>query len=126
MRLLLASTILAALTATAHAEMKVSFEWGPTKKCFDPNSPPFKLSGVPSGTAALDFHMTDKNAPNFNHGGGQVPFKGETSLPYGAFKYKGPCPPSGTHTYVFTVKALDANGKVLAMAKAQRDFAHQA
>ena len=124
MRLMLACSILAGLTAAAHAGMRVDFDWGPTKKCFDVNSPPFKLSGVPEGTASLDFQMTDRNAPGFHHGGGRVAYKGQSSLPYGAFKYKGPCPPSGSHSYVFTVKALDGHGKALATAKASRDF-HQ-
>jgi hypothetical protein len=122
MRLLLASSIILGLTTMAYADMGVSFDWGPTKKCFDPDSPPFKLSGVPGGTASLDFRMTDRNAPDFVHGGGKVAYKGQNSLSYGAFKYKGPCPPSGAHSYVFTVKALDAKGKTLATAKAQRDF----
>ena len=124
MRLLLACSIIAGLTTVAHADMRVSFEWGPTKKCFDVNSPPFKLSGVPSGTASLDFQMTDRNAPTFHHGGGRVAYKGQASVPYGAFKYKGPCPPSGVHTYAFTVKALDGRGKTLATAEASQDFSH--
>ncbi|MBN9275364.1 MAG: hypothetical protein J0J15_35015, partial [Mesorhizobium sp.] len=49
---------------------------------------------------------------------------GQTALPYGAFHYKGPCPPDPTkpHTYRLTMQALDANGAVLATAKAQRRF----
>ena len=32
-------------------------------------------------------------------------------------KYKGPCPPSGTHRYIFTIYALDINGNKLSEAK---------
>jgi len=65
--------------------------------------------------------MIDRNNPH-NHGGGKVAYSGQKSLAYGAFRYKGPCPPSGSHTYQFTVKAIDAKGKVLATAKAQKPF----
>lgn len=116
MRMMLAGSILLAMGSAANAEMSISFEWGPTKKCFDPNSPPIHLSGVPEGTVELDFMLSDLDAPNFQHGGGTVAYKGQSSLPYGAFKYKGPCPPSGSHTYVISVRALDASGKTLATA----------
>ena len=55
-------------------------------------------------------------------GEARLPIKGKNSLPYGAFKYKGPCPPMGTHYYKFTVKALDAKGKVLEKASAKQPF----
>lgn len=103
--------------------MGISFEWGPTKKCFDAKSPPIKLSDVPQGTTQLDVKMVDTNAMSFNHGGGKVAYKGQAALPYGAVKYKGPCPPSGTHYYSITVKALDASGKTLATAKDKKPFA---
>lgn len=104
------------------AGMSVSFDWGPTKKCFDPKSPPFSITGVPTGTRTLTFRMVDRNAPDFDHGGGEVAFGGQRAIPYGAFRYRGPCPPQGSHTYAWTVKALDAGGKVLATGTAQRKF----
>ncbi|MDX8529763.1 hypothetical protein RFM41_10450 [Mesorhizobium sp. VK25A] len=79
------------------------------------------LSGVPSGTAKLQIRMTDSNSA-FEHGGGTVAYKGQTSLPYGEFRYKGPCPDSGTHFYNITVKAVDASGKVLASGSASQPF----
>ena len=82
-------------------------DWGPTMKCFDPQSPPIEVSGVPQGTAKLDIRMIDLDMPSYPHGGATVAWSGESSLPYGAFRYRGPCPPS-PHTYEFTVKALDA------------------
>jgi phosphatidylethanolamine-binding protein (PEBP) family uncharacterized protein len=117
----LATCFFLALISPAAADMSVSFDWGPTKKCFDPKSPPMKITGVPAGTANLDIRMTDRNS-DYNHGGGKVAYKGQTSLPYGAFKYQGPCPPTGSHTYSFAVKAIDAEGKTLATAKASRKF----
>ncbi|WP_420960081.1 phospholipid-binding protein [Brucella sp. IR073] len=111
------------LGGSAHAaDMSVSFEWGPTKKCFDPKSPPFKLASVPAETKTLEFRMVDMNALAYNHGGGKLPYNGQAAVPYGAFRYQGPCPPSGSHTYSWTVKALDAKGKVLATAKARKMF----
>lgn len=111
-----------AVVSSASA-MRASFEWGPTKKCFDSNTPPIKLTDVPKGTTQLEVKMVDTNAMDFNHGGGKVAYTGQSSLPYGAVKYKGPCPPSGTHFYSITVKALDANGKTLATAKDKKPFA---
>ena len=122
MRLIFAGLIsLAMVSAAAAADMKASFDWGPTKKCFDTKSPPFKLSAVPDGTAKLDIRMKDLNAPNYPHGGGKVAYNGQKSLEYGAFRYKGPCPPQ-RHKYRFTIKALDAKGKALATTTADRLF----
>jgi phosphatidylethanolamine-binding protein (PEBP) family uncharacterized protein len=119
-RIGLTAALLFSGSALAHAEMTVSFEWGPTKKCFDSKSPPMQLSGVPENTKTLDIRMVDLNSP-YEHGGGKVAYSGNNALPYGAFKYQGPCPPE-QHTYQFTVKALDAGGKTLATAKARKTF----
>ncbi|TCR07286.1 phospholipid-binding protein [Neorhizobium sp. JUb45] len=121
MRIALTVLFSLSLTTVALADMKASVEWGPTKKCFDSKSPPISLSGVPAGTVKLDIKMVDMDAMSYNHGGGKVDYKGQQSLPYGAFRYSGPCPPM-RHTYRFTVKALDAVGKTLATAKASKDF----
>jgi phosphatidylethanolamine-binding protein (PEBP) family uncharacterized protein len=123
------SNLLTAIAAAAilpfvstHADaMRLSFEWGPTTDCFDPNSPPIELSDVPDGTSRLRFRMVDLDAPAFVHGGGTANYAGKDSLPYGTFRYKGPCPPS-PHTYEISVEALDAGGKVLAEAKDRKRF----
>ena len=114
-----AATLL--ITGTCASAMELSFSWGPTKKCFDSKSPPMTVSKVPNGTEKLKFKMVDRNAMGYRHGGGTVEFKGSGNLPYGAFRYKGPCPPS-PHTYEFTVQAIDMSGKVLAKATARRKF----
>jgi phosphatidylethanolamine-binding protein (PEBP) family uncharacterized protein len=106
---------------TAASAMGLSFAWGPTKKCFDPKSPPMTISAAPSGTKNLRIHMTDLDAPDYPHGGGTVAYAGNGKLSYGAFRYRGPCPPS-PHTYRMTVEALDGAGKVLATATAKRRF----
>lgn len=120
--LISAATFIVSSNALA-ADIGVTFEWGPTKKCFDSKSPPIKLSNVPQGTAKLLIKMIDQNASSFDHGDGSVAFKGQSQLPYGAFKYKGPCPPSGTHFYKITVKAVDASGKTLGSGSATQPFA---
>ncbi|MGQ7793948.1 phospholipid-binding protein [Faunimonas sp. B44] len=119
---LLALVVLAATSpSNAAAAMQASFDWGPTKSCFDSNSPPISLSGVPKGTAALDIRMKDLNVPGYPHGGGRVAYTGQKQLAYGAFRYKGPCPPE-PHIYEFTIRALDAGGRELASAKARKRF----
>lgn len=89
-------------------------------------SPPLEIAGVPPGTKALALVMDDPDAPKgtWTHWtwwdfpastmrigkgveekrvGGVV---GTTSD--GSLGYHGPCPPSGTHRYVFRVFALAA------------------
>jgi phosphatidylethanolamine-binding protein (PEBP) family uncharacterized protein len=117
---LAAAAAVACLPLTAFA-MGLSFDWGPTKACFDPKSPPMSVSDVPAGTKRLRIHMTDLDAPRFHHGGGTVAYEGSGKLAYGAFSYKGPCPPK-PHTYRFTAEALDGSGKVLATATAKKRF----
>ncbi|WP_428699833.1 phospholipid-binding protein [Stappia sp.] len=120
MRILLAAIAFVCSVSAASA-MSMSFTWGPTAKCFDSKSPPISLSKVPKGTVKLRFKMVDLNAINYNHGGGTVGYAGKNKLPYGAFRYRGPCPPT-RHTYEIRVEALDSAGKVLANAKGRRAF----
>jgi phosphatidylethanolamine-binding protein (PEBP) family uncharacterized protein len=107
--------------STAASAMGLSFVWGPTQKCFDFKSPPMTVSNVPAGTKKLRIHMTDLNAPDYPHGGGTVAYSGNGKLAYGAFRYRGPCPPA-PHIYRMTAEALDAGGQVLATATAKRRF----
>lgn len=114
--------VLAALTAGgASADMALSFRWGPTRACLDPNSPPIRVSGLPKGTVALRIRMRDMDAPEFNHGTASVAVSGDAALPYGAFLYRGPCP-AGRHTYRITAEALDNRGYVVGKASASRPF----
>lgn len=81
-------------------------------------SPPLAWSGVPDGTAAFALVVDDPDARGFVHWlVADIP-SGTTSLEegsaagiqggndFGRTGYGGPCPPSGTHRYVFTVHAL--------------------
>ena len=106
------------LGASSAFAFSASFTW-----CS--GSPRFTLSDVPSGTAKLDFHMTDLNKPSFHHGGGTVDYRGQGEVPCGAFAkgFVGPSPsPGEVHTYEFTVKALGANGAPLATTTARRKY----
>jgi len=114
-----AAALVFLVSASAAQSMTVTAEWGPTKACFDPKSPPMTIAGSPAGTAKFAISMADLQS-SFLHGGGTVAVNGG-KLPYGAFSYKGPCPPAGQrHFYQFTVKALDAHGKILTTAKSAK------
>ena len=86
-------------------------------------SPPLAWSGVPHDAAAVALVVDDPDAPSgtFTHWvvldisltttdspEGGVPAGGvQASSSAGGASYAGPCPPSGTHHYRFTVSALD-------------------
>lgn len=110
----------------ATADFTISFDWGDIPDCRTgrPNtvgSPAFVLRGLPAGTTAVQFRLKDLNVPGYNHGGGTVKVSRDGKLPFGVFKYKSPCPPSGTHTYEWTATAKAGN-KTLATAKARRNY----
>lgn len=84
--------------------------------------PPLTISGTPEKAKSLTLIVDDPDAPGgvWVHGvlfnippdtqvlgeGKQPPgVSGKNS--WGGVGYKGPCPPSGTHRYVFTLYALD-------------------
>ncbi len=92
-------------------------------------SPPLAWSGVPDGTRSLALVCEDPDAPRgtWTHWllyrippdvralPEWVPTRPELddgsrqgTNDFGAVGYGGPCPPSGTHRYVFTLYALDA------------------
>ncbi len=114
-------------------------------------SPALEWSGAPQGATAFALLVEDPDASNFVHwvafdltasaSGGlaeglsespDAPPQGRNG--FGRIGYGGPCPPSGTHRYVFTLYALSAElaltgtpsaadvlraaeGKILAQAK---------
>jgi Raf kinase inhibitor-like YbhB/YbcL family protein len=84
-------------------------------------SPPLELQGIPDGTVSLVLVMDDPDAPGgtWDHWIAydipvttEIP-EGVTELgragrnSWGRTGYGGPCPPGGTHRYVFAVHALD-------------------
>lgn len=89
----------------------------------DNTSPPLTITGVPENTKSLALVLNDPDAPsgNFIHWlVWDMPSDTSTinthSVPVGAIQgkndagtnqYFGPCPPSGTHHYIFSVYALD-------------------
>jgi phosphatidylethanolamine-binding protein (PEBP) family uncharacterized protein len=118
--LALAGLALGVCASPASAQsFSASFRWCPQA------SPAFQLRGVPKGTAKINLVMMDLDVPSFQHGGGDVPYSGQNAIPCGALSkatYSGPNPPSGAHTYRWTIKALNASGGVLAQTTAQRKF----
>lgn len=86
-------------------------------------SPPLTIGGVPEGAVSLSLTVIDIDGPggafvhwtvwNIAPAAGDV---AEGTVPLGGIEgltgrgepgYTGPCPPSGTHRYVFTLSALD-------------------
>lgn len=88
-------------------------------------NPPLNIMNVPTGAQSLALIMHDPDAPvgDYVHWTiWDIPADTETisanSVPMGAIqglnsndenKYMGPCPPSGTHRYMFELYALDTS-----------------
>ena len=87
-------------------------------------SPEISWSGAPDGTESLVLTVTDPDARGFVHwlaynlpgtpaGGLPMAISASAKDPaqgtndFGKRGYGGPCPPSGTHHYRFTLSALD-------------------
>ena len=83
-------------------------------------SPAIGWSALPEGTVEIGIVVTDLDASDFVHwvvaaldpAVGQVPQNGvpedavQSRNDFGTAGYKGPCPPSGTHSYAITLYAL--------------------
>jgi Raf kinase inhibitor-like YbhB/YbcL family protein len=108
-------------------------------------SPPLAWSGAPAGTRALALIMHDPDAPvgdwlhwtawNIPASSKGLPAGVATKDPlpdgtqqgvndFGKPGYGGPCPPGGTHHYVFVLSALDAT--LTLPAKASREEVERA
>jgi hypothetical protein len=108
-------------------EFSFTFEWGDIPGCFngDPNSVPnpiFTLSNVPAGATKIKMKMQDRQVRRYDHGGGWIEYTGENVIQPGAFTYRSPCPPGGTHTYEWTASVRDQNNDTIAEAKARLDY----
>ena len=115
-------------TAPASRSFDVTTVWSddapidPKYSCKGANlSPPVSWSNVPEGTVEIAIVMTDPDANGFVHWAvaGIPPTAGQAAadaaIPgaiegkndFGDTGYGGPCPPTGTHTYLMQVYALD-------------------
>jgi len=105
-------------------DFSIEFDWEGIKRCTS-TPPEITVANAPEGTAQFLVNMVDLDFTAYNHGGGVAPNTGDGSIieaDYLATNYRGPCPPGSTHTYEFTVQALDAGGENLATATAKADF----
>lgn len=121
--LIAATVLMVGLPVQAQAsDLEVMFQFEARHRC-SKLSPEITVGNVPEGTKSFKVKMIDFQARKYKHGGGTVENDGSGKIAEGALKsYKGPCPPSGKHTYQFTVKALDAEGDTLASGKAKQRF----
>lgn len=93
----------------------------------DNYSPPLGWSGAPAGTESFLLTVIDPDGGNWVHwllvdipadlnaltevvNGSEEGIAGRNS--FGGNGYGGPCPPSGTHRYIFTLYALDTTLEV--------------
>ena len=118
--LLLVATFVSFISVSSaySADFGIKFAW-----C--ESTPEFTLSNVPKGTTKLDLRMVDLDVPSYNHGGAVLDFKGQKKIDCGTFIsqiWYPPSPPSGSHTYKWTVIAQDKDGKELASTSAERKF----
>jgi len=102
------------------ADFGVKFSW-----C--DYSAQFNLTNVPKGTQKLKFRMVDLDVPSFNHGGGTINYTNQKQIDCGVISassggYTPPSPPSGAHTYEWSVYALDKDEKEIGVAKTSRKF----
>lgn len=105
-------------------------------------SPELRIEKVPSGTRSLALVMEDPDAPNglwvhwiLWNMGPRTEALAERAEPreavigknsWGHNQYGGPCPPSGTHRYIFRLYALDITLDLAGTAsKGQLDVAMQ-
>jgi hypothetical protein len=115
--------------AYAQSRLDVAFAWNISHRC-SPVSPEIRLKDIPTGTTTIRIKMTDLDQKDNDHGGGDIsqsePFGTSFTIASGALKaYKGPCPENFTtlgHEYQFSVTALGADGKPLAVGSAKAAF----
>jgi phosphatidylethanolamine-binding protein (PEBP) family uncharacterized protein len=104
-------------------DLTVDFSWEGIKRCSN-HSPEINVSGIPPTTKSFKVELKDLDVPTWDHGGGAVTNDGSGLIPPGSLKsgYNGPCPPSGSHSYQFTVKAVNEAGIIIGIGKATKKF----
>lgn len=99
------------------ASIGVSFDFEAKHACKSRSaqsrlSPEVTLTGIPAGTAFLQFKMVDLDYRPADHGSETLEYTGSV-IPEGGLKsYVGPCPPS-THRYTMTFSALNADKSLI-------------
>lgn len=99
----------------------------------DGSSPPLAFTGIPAQTKSLALAVEDPDAPaatwihwlvwNMSPQTRSIDTKSvppeatEGTTSFGKPGYGGPCPPSGTHHYIFTLYALDTTLSIGSSAK---------
>lgn len=126
MRIVLLAAAFSGLSSPVLADFSITFTWGDIPLCTSgyPNrvpNPRFVVKDLPAGTTSIQFRLTDLDVPGYDHGGGKVKMGTDSVIEPGAFKYKSPCPPSGSHTYEWKATAK-AGGKTLGTATARRRY----
>jgi len=86
--------------------------------------PPLTVSDVPADAVSLKLVVTDPDAPQGTFTHWVVEDIAPTTASISGPGYKPPCPPSGTHRYIFTLTALDADGATIATAQLTGIYAH--
>lgn len=84
-------------------------------------NPPIQIDGIPENTRSLAIIVLDPDAPSGNfchwviwnipatHFINEPEKRGTVGMnDFGKHRYSGPCPPSGTHHYIFKLYALDS------------------
>jgi phosphatidylethanolamine-binding protein (PEBP) family uncharacterized protein len=112
---ILVSVLLGFGQAASAQTFSFEFDWGDIPLCNtgSPNTvknPVSRLSNVPAGTKFISFTLSDLDVPSYNHGGGSVPYTGQTVIEPGAFTYESPFPPSGSHSYQWEATGKDGDG----------------
>ena len=106
-------------------QMDVDFEWQQIDKGAQDN-PKIRLTGVPADTTRFLVSLVDLNLEGFDHGSGFADNDGSGIIARGAVRgsYNGPDPPfpSVKHTYEITVRAYDADGKVIGIGRKALPF----
>ena len=136
------ATLLAVIVSSAAGEARIkiissAFHEGgniPSKFTCDGSdtSPPLQITGVPSEAKSLVLIADDPDAPSglFTHwlvwnippqtssiAEGSAPKGVQGANDFGKSGYRGPCPPPGTHRYLFKIFALDRELELRSGAK---------
>lgn len=106
----------------------------------DDKMPPLSITEIPQNTQSLAILVTDPDAPagewvhwlvwnippkTTSLDTQSIPKEAQQGMSsFGSRKYGGPCPPSGTHHYIFTLYALDANNLNISPDATKDEFIH--